>query len=96
MPIRLTEGCLMLNHLYNYGDGTPAKAWEMNPYMQYFRGQHRFPCAPSDCVHFRKRIGEEGVRKMFRSETGGLRNQSSFFCRSASCGRMSFQAVKIC
>ena len=42
----------------------------MNPYMQYFCGeaffQHRFPCDPSDFVHFRKRIGEEGVRKIFR------------------------------
>lgn len=38
--------------------------------MQYFCGeaffQHRFPCDPSDFVHFRKRIGEGGVEKIFR------------------------------
>ncbi len=41
----------------------------MNPYMQYFSGeshfQHKFPCDPSDFVHFRKRIGEEGIEKIF-------------------------------
>ena len=41
----------------------------MNPYMQYFCGmahfEHRFPCDPSDFVHFRKRIGEDGVEKIF-------------------------------
>lgn len=41
----------------------------MNPYMQYFCGmahfEHHFPCDPSDFVHFRKRIGEAGVEKIF-------------------------------
>lgn len=41
----------------------------MNPYMQFFTGEtkftHRFPCDPSDFVHFRKRIGEAGVEKIF-------------------------------
>ncbi len=58
MPIRFMVGCLMLKRLYNYGDETLTKAWEMNPYMQYFCGeahfQHHFPCDPSDFVHFRK------------------------------------------
>ena len=48
MPVRLMAGCLMLKHLYNLGDESLAKAWIMNPYMQYFCGaahfQHRFPC----------------------------------------------------
>ena len=69
MPIRLMVGSLMLKHLYNLGDETLAKAWSMNPYMQYFCGeahfQHAFRCDPSDFVHFRKRIGEEGMRKLF-------------------------------
>ena len=79
IPIRLMVGCLMLKHLYNYGDETLARAWVMNPYMPYFCGeaffQHRFPCGPSDFVHFRKRIGEKGVRKIFQysvSLFGGL------------------------
>ena len=70
MPIRLMVGCLLLKRLYNLGDETLAKAWVMNPYMQYFCGQahfqHRFPCDPSDFVHFRKRIGEEGVELLFQ------------------------------
>ncbi|MEZ4906072.1 MAG: transposase [Saprospiraceae bacterium] len=44
-----------------------AQAWVMNPYMQYFTGEahfkHKFPCDPSDFVHFRKRIGIEGEKK---------------------------------
>ena len=70
MPVRFMAGCLMLKHLYNLGDETLAKAWIMNPYMQYFCGaanfQHHFPCDPSDFVHFRKRIGEAGVEAIFR------------------------------
>lgn len=69
MPIRHMVGSLILKQLYNLGDETLVKAWEMNPYMQYFTGeskfQHKFPCDPSDFVHFRKRIGEEGVSKIF-------------------------------
>lgn len=70
MPVRFMVGCLLLKNLYNLGDETLAKAWIMNPYMQYFCGmahfQHRFPCDPSDFVHFRKRIGEEGIEKIFQ------------------------------
>jgi transposase, IS5 family len=69
MPIRLMVGCLMLKRLYNYGDETLPGAWVMNPYMQYFCGeahfQHKFPCDPSDFVHFRKRIGEKGIELIF-------------------------------
>ena len=56
MPLRLMVGCLLLKNLYNYGDESLAKAWVMNPYMQYFCGyacfEHRFPFDPSDFVHF--------------------------------------------
>ncbi|MGC4129622.1 MAG: transposase, partial [Bergeyella sp.] len=69
MPIRFMVGCLLLKHLYNLGDETLEKAWIMNPYMQYFCGriffEHEFPCDPSDFVHFRKRIGEQGIGKIF-------------------------------
>ena len=70
VPIRMIAGCLMLKHLYNYGDESLAKVWVMNPYMQYFCGaayfEHRFPFNPSDFVHFRHRIGESGVNIIFR------------------------------
>lgn len=68
-PIRFMVGCLLLKRIYNLGDETLAEAWEMNPYMQFFCGEahfrHRFPCDPSNLVHFRNRIGEEGVEKIF-------------------------------
>ncbi len=45
------------------------RLWQMNPYMQYFCGythfEHHFPFDPSDFIHFRKRIGQEGVQKIF-------------------------------
>jgi len=69
MPIRFMVGCLLLKRIYNLGDETLATAWIMNPYMQYFTGsayfEHRFPCDPSDFVHFRNRIGESGIEKIF-------------------------------
>lgn len=69
MPIRLMIGSLMLKRIYNLGDETLCEAWKMNPYMQYFCGmshfRHKFPCDPSDFVHFRHRIGEKGVEKIF-------------------------------
>lgn len=69
MPVRLMVGCLMLKRLYNLGDETLVSSWIMNPYMQYFCGeahfQHKFPCDPSDFVHFRNRIGEKGIEKIF-------------------------------
>ena len=69
MPIRLMVGSLMLKRIYNLGDETLAEAWKMNPYMQFFCGmahfQHKFPCDPSDFVHFRHRIGEKGIEKIF-------------------------------
>jgi len=69
MPVRLMVGCLILKQLYNLGDETLAISWKRSPYMQYFCGeahfQHKFPFDPSDFVHFRKRIGVEGVEKIF-------------------------------
>ena len=69
VPIRIMVGSLMLKQLYNLGDETLAQAWIMNPYMQYFCGmahlEYKFPCDPSDFVHFRDRIGEQGAQKIF-------------------------------
>ena len=70
VPIRMIVGCLLLKQMHNLGDETLAKAWVRDPYMQYFCGeahfQHCFPFDPSDFVHFRKRIGEEGFEKIFQ------------------------------
>ena len=69
VPIRVMVGCILLKQLYNLGDETLVGVWISNPYMQYFCGmsvfQHKFPFDPSDFVHFRKRLGEKGIEKIF-------------------------------
>ena len=45
--------------------------WSENIYYQYFCGleyhKKRKPCASSDLVHFRKRIGEKGARVILQA-----------------------------
>jgi IS5 family transposase len=69
-PVRLMVSLLILKRLYNLGDETVVEEWVHNPYMQYFSGETEFqwdlPCEPSDLVHFRNRIGEEGVKKILK------------------------------
>jgi IS5 family transposase len=63
------RGLIRIDYLYNPGDEKIPFAWESNPYFQYFCGgvffEHKFPCDPSDFVHFRKEIGEEGISEIF-------------------------------
>lgn len=74
MPIRFMVGCLLLKRLYGYGDESLPAVWVRDPYMQYFCGEahfrHTFRCDPSDFVHFRKRIGKEGIQKIFAYSVG--------------------------
>lgn len=67
-PVRLMVGLLILKQLYDLGDETVMSEWVANPYFQFFCGetvfQWKFPCDPSDLVHFRHRIGEAGVEKI--------------------------------
>jgi len=67
-PVRLMVSLLILKQLYNLGDETLMPEWVRDPYFQYFSGeavfQWTYPCDPSDLVHFRKRIGSEGVDKI--------------------------------
>lgn len=67
-PIRLMIGLLILKQVYNLSDETVMAEWVSNPYFQYFCGevwfQWEFPCDPSDLVHFRHRIGVQGVEKI--------------------------------
>jgi IS5 family transposase len=69
-PIRLMVGLLILKQLYNLSDERVVPAWVENPYYQYFCGeaefQWEFPCDPSDLVHFRHRIGKEGVERILK------------------------------
>lgn len=70
MPIRMMVGLLLLKRIYNLGDETVMEQWIQNPYYQYFCGesefQWKYPCDPSELVHFRKRIGKDGVEKIFQ------------------------------
>ena len=69
-PIRLMVSLLLLKQIHNLGDETVVRGWVQNPYWQYFSGerefQWKFPVEPSDLVHFRKRIGEEGVKRILK------------------------------
>jgi len=69
VPIRLMVGCLLLKHLYNLGDERIPEYWVRDVYFQYFCGgvffEHTFPFDPSDFVHFRNRVGEAGIGKIF-------------------------------
>jgi len=70
-PIRLMIGLLLLKQVENLSDERVVEAWVQNPYYQAFCGAEYFqwdpPCDPSDLVHFRKRIGEEGMEKIFKA-----------------------------
>jgi IS5 family transposase len=70
-PVRLMVGLLLLKQMHNMGDETAVAHWAQNPYWQYFCGESQFqwgmPCDPSDLVHFRNRIGEQGVALIFGS-----------------------------
>jgi IS5 family transposase len=69
-PIRLMVSLLLLKQIYNLGDETVVSSWVHNPYWQYFSGyttfQWKFPIEPTDLVHFRKRIGKEGLEKILK------------------------------
>jgi IS5 family transposase len=69
VPIRTMVGCLLLKHLYNLGDDRIPEYWVRDVYFQYFCGgvffEHKFPFDPSDFVHFRNRVGEAGIAKIF-------------------------------
>jgi IS5 family transposase len=70
IPIRTIVGLLLLKQMYNLGDETVVERYLENPYWQHFCGeiyfQYKLPFDPSDFVHFRKRIGEEGMKMIFK------------------------------
>ena len=69
VPIRTIVGLLILKQMYDLGDETVLDRYLENPYWQYFCGevyfQYILPFDPSDFVHFRKRIKEGGMMKIF-------------------------------
>ena len=73
-------GLLILKHLRNISDESVVEQWSENAYFQYFCGMHEFvpsfPCASSELVHFRKRIGEKGM-ELILSESSRVNDDKS-------------------
>jgi hypothetical protein len=69
-PIRLMVGLLILKQLDNLSDEQVVLHCKRNPYYQAFCGFTEFsnalPCDSTELVHFRKRIGTEGVDRIFQ------------------------------
>lgn len=69
-PVRLMTGLLILKHLRNVSDEGIVEQFQENVYYQYFCGMEEIsisqPCNPSDLVHFRNRIGEEGIELILK------------------------------
>ena len=69
-PIRLMCGLLILKHLRNLSDESLVEQWSENAYYQYFCGMPEFvpgaPCASSELMHFRNRIGEKEIELIFQ------------------------------
>lgn len=65
IPIRTIVGMLYLKNIFNLSDESVVARWIENPYWQYFTGEQYFqntqPFDPSEFVHFRKRMGEQGM-----------------------------------
>ena len=69
-PIRLMVSLILLKHLRNISDESVVEQWAENAYYQYFSGEKMFaagePCEASELVHFRHRIGTEGIELIFK------------------------------
>lgn len=69
-PIRLMVGLMILKQLEDLSDENVVLQWKRNPYYQAFCGMKNFqnslPCHATELVKFRKRIGVNGVRKIFQ------------------------------
>jgi len=70
-PIRLMVGLILIQNMYDLSDRAVVKHWLQNPYWQFFCGfdflQWKFPIEPSTLTRFRKRLGEHGISKIFKS-----------------------------
>jgi IS5 family transposase len=69
-PIRLMTGLLILKHLRNLSDESVVEQWAENNYYQHVCGNTEFtpraPCEASELVHFRNRVGAEGMELIFK------------------------------
>lgn len=74
VPIRVMVGLLILKQLENLSDERLVVQVMRNPYYQAFCGftefQRTVPCHATELCHFRKRIGVEGVARIFDMSVG--------------------------
>jgi IS5 family transposase len=65
IAIRKIAGMLLLKEMFKESDESVVERWIENAYWQYFTGETFFqteqPFDPSNFVHFRRRIGENGL-----------------------------------
>ena len=63
-------GLLILKHLRNISDESIVEQYSENVYYQYLCGQSELvvhsPCQVSELVHFRNRIGQNGVELILK------------------------------
>lgn len=75
-------GCFLLKQLHSLGDERIAESWFRDVFFQYFCCgeffEYKFPFAPSDFVHFRNRIGEDGVGKIIYLHEKQVPRESRF------------------
>jgi transposase, IS5 family len=68
-PIRTMAALWMRKHRYHLSDERVVAHWETNPYFQSLDREATFqwgpPCAASDCIHGRHRLGAEGRTQLF-------------------------------
>jgi transposase, IS5 family len=68
--IRLMTGLIILKHIRNVSDESVVEQWAENVYYQYFCGETHFangqPCDATELIHFRYRIGVEGMELIFK------------------------------
>jgi transposase, IS5 family len=69
-PIRLMVSLLILKHIRNISDESVVEQWFENIYYQYFSGEKTYacgvPCEASELVHFRNRIGQQGIELILK------------------------------
>ena len=69
-PIRLMVSLILLKHIRNLSDESVVEQWFENIYYQYLSGEKSYACGPpceaSELVHFRNRIGAEGIELIFK------------------------------
>src|SRR3990167_5523976 len=70
LPTRLVVGLHYLKYTFSESDESVVDRLLENPYWQYFCGfeyfQHELSCDPSSLVHWRQRVGSEGIEGLLR------------------------------